>query len=162
PVAGAGEALVRVAAAGMNHLDLWVRRGLPIETTMPHIGGSDIAGVVEEVGAGIDKAWLGARAVVDPSLSCGACEWCAKGATPLCVDYRSLGEHTNGGFAELVVVPAANLLRVPDDDPLERAAAAPLPFLTAWRGLMTRGRLRAGEAVLITGASGGVATGAIQ
>ena len=158
----AGEVLVRVVAAGMNHLDLWVRRGLPIETTMPHVGGSDVAGVVERVGPGVDGGWEGARVVVDPSLSCGVCEWCSKGEEPLCVDYRILGEHTNGGFAEFVAVPARNLMRVPADIPLERAAAAPLAFLTAWRGLMTRGRLTAGESVLITGASGGVATAAVR
>ena len=162
PVPGAGEVRVRVVAAAMNHLDLWVRRGLPIEVSMPHIGGSDVAGVVDEVGPGVDGEWLGARVVADPSLSCGACEWCSRGETPLCVKYRILGEHTNGGFAELVTVPVSNLLRVPDGYPLERAAAAPLPFLTAWRGLMTRGRLQAGETVLITGASGGVATAAVQ
>ena len=162
PEPGTGAVLLRVAASGMNHLDLWVRRGLPIETTMPHIGGSDIAGVVERVGPHVDAGWLGARVVVDPSLSCGECEWCSRGEEPLCVSYRIIGEHTNGGFAEYVVVPERNLLRVPDDYPLDTAAAAPLGFLTAWRGLITRGRLRAGESVLITGASGGVATAAIQ
>ncbi|HEX2167842.1 MAG TPA: alcohol dehydrogenase catalytic domain-containing protein [Longimicrobiales bacterium] len=162
PEPGAGEVRVRVAAAGMNHLDLWVRRGLPIETTMPHIGGSDVAGILDEIGAGVDAEWLGARVVVDPSLSCGECEWCARGEEPLCVQYRILGEHTNGGFAEYVVVPARNVLRVPDSFDLESVAAVPLPFLTAWRGLIRRGRLRVDETVLITGASGGVATAAIQ
>jgi NADPH:quinone reductase-like Zn-dependent oxidoreductase len=162
PEAGEGEVRLRVAAAGMNHLDLWVRRGLPIDTKLPHIGGSDVAGVVETVGTGVTDAWLGAHVVVDPSLSCGVCEWCVKGEEPLCVDYRILGEHTNGGFAEYVVVPARNLLRIPDGYALETAAAAPLAFLTAWRGLVTRGRVHAGETVLITGASGGVATAAIQ
>ena len=159
---GAGEVRLRVAAAGMNHLDLWVRRGLPIEIEMPHIGGSDVAGVIDALGPGV-AAWnVGDRVVADPSISCGACEWCAAGEEPLCVNYRILGEHINGGFAEYVTVPARNLLRVPDGYPLETAAAAPLGFLTAWRGLMTRGRLRAGESVLITGASGGVSTAAIQ
>jgi NADPH:quinone reductase-like Zn-dependent oxidoreductase len=162
PEPGEGEVRVRVAAAGMNHLDLWVRRGLPVETTMPHIGGSDIAGVVDAVGPGVTDTWLAQRVVVDPSLSCGVCEWCEKGEEPLCVAYRIIGEHTNGGFAEYVAVPARNLLRVPDAYSLESAAAAPLGFLTAWRGLVTRGRLSRGESVLITGASGGVATAAIQ
>lgn len=162
PEVGEGEVRVRVVGAGMNHLDLWTRRGLPIEITMPHIGGSDVAGVVDSVGAGVEREWDGARVVVDPSLSCGVCEWCVKGEEPLCADYRILGEHTNGGFADYVVVPARNLLRVPDGYDLEKAAAAPLAFLTAWRGVMTRGRLRADESVLITGASGGVATAAIQ
>jgi len=162
PVPGVGEVLVRVRAASLNHLDLWVRRGLPIETTMPHIGGSDIAGEVVEVGEGVRGIGVGTRVVVDPSIGCGGCEWCRAGEVPLCPDYKIIGEHTQGGFAEYVVVPAANLLPIPDGFPYELAAAAPLVFLTAWRGLITRGRLRAGEDVLVTGASGGVATAAIQ
>ncbi|HEX6133742.1 MAG TPA: alcohol dehydrogenase catalytic domain-containing protein [Longimicrobiales bacterium] len=162
PEPAVGEVRLQVAAAGMNHLDVWVRRGLPIETTMPHIGGSDVAGVVDAIGSGVSGVREGDRVVVDPSLSCGVCEWCMAGEEPLCVSYRILGEHTNGGFAEFVVVPARNLHPVPEGYPLETAAAAPLAFLTAWRGLITRGRLRAGESVLITGASGGVATAAIR
>ena len=162
PEARAGEVVVRVAAAGMNHLDLWVRRGLPIETTMPHIGGSDVAGEVVEVGAGVAPELVGARVVLNPSLTCGHCEWCQRGEDPLCETYRILGEHTQGGLAELVAVPAANIYRIPDDYSFERAAAAPLAFLTAWRALTTRARLQAGERVLVTGASGGVSTAAIQ
>ncbi|HEX6693730.1 MAG TPA: alcohol dehydrogenase catalytic domain-containing protein [Longimicrobiales bacterium] len=162
PSPGAGEVLVRVGAAALNHLDVWVRRGLPIETTMPHIGGSDIAGTVEELGDGVTGVAAGTRVVVDPSVSCGECEWCMQGEEPLCVKYRILGEHMQGGFAEYVVVPARNLFAIPHDHPFESAAAAPLPFLTAWRALMGRAKLRAGESVLVTGASGGVATAAIQ
>ena len=162
PEPGPGEVRIRVGASGMNHLDLWVRRGLPIETTMPHIGGSDIAGTVDAAGEGVTGWSPGDRVVVDPSVSCGACEWCAAGEEPLCDAFHILGEHTQGGFAEYVVAPAANLYRIPDDVPFETAAAAPLVFLTAWRGLVTRARLRAGETVLVTGASGGVATAAIQ
>lgn len=153
PVAGAGEVLIRVRAASLNHLDLWVRRGIPIETTMPHIGGSDIAGEVEDTGT---------RVVVNPSVSCGECEFCRRGDDVLCARYRIIGEHLNGGFAEYVAVPAANLLEIPHGMSFEQAAAAPLVFLTAWRGLVTRGRLGAGERVLITGASGGVASAAVQ
>jgi NADPH:quinone reductase-like Zn-dependent oxidoreductase len=162
PRPAAGEVVVRVVAAAMNHLDIWVRRGLPIETTMPHIGGSDIAGVVEELGDGVAGVGIGDPVVVDPSIGCGRCEGCRRGETPLCVAYRIIGEHTQGGFAELAAVPADNLYALPADFDLVRAAAAPLPFLTAWRGLITRGRLRAGETVLVTGASGGVATAAVQ
>jgi NADPH:quinone reductase-like Zn-dependent oxidoreductase len=107
-------------------------------------------------------AAAGAAYVVNPSLWCEECEWCRRGEQPLCVRFRILGEHTQGGLAEYVVVPARNLLAVPAGYPLERAAAAPLPFLTAWRGLVTRARLQPGETVLITGASGGVATAAVQ
>jgi NADPH:quinone reductase-like Zn-dependent oxidoreductase len=157
-----GEVLVRVGAAALNHLDLWVRRGLPIETTMPHIGGSDIAGVVTALGEGVTDVAVGTRVVINPTLSCGKCDYCRRGDDPLCADFRIIGEHTQGGFAEYLAAPAANLFRIPDDYPFERAAAAPLAFLTAWRGFISRGRLRPGEFALITGASGGVATAAIQ
>ncbi|MGH7468793.1 MAG: zinc-binding dehydrogenase [Longimicrobiales bacterium] len=162
PIPGPTEVLLQVHAASLNHLDLWVRRGLPIETPMPHIGGSDVAGEVVELGSGVTGVEPGARVVVDPSLPCGRCTWCGRGETSVCTDYRILGEHTQGGFAEFVAVPAANLYRVPPGTDLVRAAAAPLAFLTAWRALHTRARLAPGESVLITGASGGVATAAIQ
>ena len=162
PEPGQGEVLVRVRAAALNHLDLWVRRGLPIETTMPHIGGSDIAGEVAALGKGVKGVKKGARVVINPSLSCGECEWCRAGDEPLCTGYKIIGEHVQGGLAEFVTVPAANLFPIPDALPFEQAAAAPLPYLTAWRGLVTRGRLRSGGSVLVTGASGGVASAAIQ
>ena len=162
PEPGRGEVLVEVKAAALNHLDLWVRRGLPIETTMPHIGGSDIAGVVAELGPEVDDVEVGTRVVVNPTLWCGRCEWCHAGEESMCVRLRILGEHTQGGFAEYVAVPAANLYPIPDDLPFEEAAAVPLVFQTAWRGLVTRARVRAGDAVLVTGASGGAATAAIQ
>jgi NADPH:quinone reductase-like Zn-dependent oxidoreductase len=162
PEPAAGEVRLRVAASGMNHLDLWVRRGLPIETTMPHIGGSDVAGTVEALGEEVEGWEPGERVVVNPSLWCGECRWCREGEESMCERYRILGEHTQGGFAEYVTVPARNLYRVPDGVAPADAAAAPLAFLTAWRGLVTRGRLREGDTVLITGASGGVATAAIQ
>lgn len=160
PEPAPGEVRVRVGASSLNHLDVWVRRGLPIETPMPHVGGSDIAGTVDAVGAGVSPELAGRRVVVDPSLGY---EWYAGedqgfDARPL----RLLGEHTQGGFAEHVVVPAANLLALPDHVSFESAAAAGLVSVTAWRGLVSRARLRAGERVLITGASGGVSTAAIQ
>jgi len=161
PDPGAGEVRLQVAACALNHLDLWVRRGLPIKTTLPHIGGSDIAGIVDAIGPGVSGVREEERVVVNPSVSCGECEWCVRGEDPLCLKYHIIGEHTPGGLAEFVVVPAANLYRVPAGYPLETAAAAPLSFLTAWRGLVTRGRLVAGETVLITGASGGVASAAV-
>jgi NADPH:quinone reductase-like Zn-dependent oxidoreductase len=162
PEPGTGQVRVRVVAAALNHLDLWVRRGLPVEIPLPHIGGSDIAGTIDRVGPDVTGWREGDRVVLNPSLSCGRCEWCRAGEEPLCPQYRIIGEHVAGGFAEYVVAPVANLYRVPDGYPLERAAAAPLAFLTAWRGLLTRGRLERGQSVLITGASGGVATAALQ
>lgn len=162
PEPGAGEVRLRVEASAMNHLDLWIRRGLPIETPMPHIGGSDIAGTIDALGPGVEGVPVGARVVVDPSLDYDWYDDQHQGTGFARRSLRLIGEHTQGGFAEYATVPAANLLAVPDGFDSERAAAAALVFVTAWRGLVTRARLRAGERVLITGGSGGVATAAIQ
>lgn len=162
PQVGPGEVLIEVRAAGLNHLDLWVRRGLPIETTMPHVGGSDVAGVVAEVGEGATGVREGERVVVNPSLSCGRCRDCVRGEEPLCRTFRILGEHTDGGFAEYVAVPAANVYPLPDAVSFEEAACLPISYQTAWRALLTRARVRAGEEVLVLGASGGTAIAAVQ
>ena len=163
PSAAPGQILIAVRAAAMNHLDLWARRGLPtLELDFPHIGGSDIAGVIEEVGDGVNGYQSGMRTLVNPSLWCGRCDWCQKGEESLCDSYRIIGEHIDGGFAEYVAVPAINVLPIPDDLSFEDAAAVPLVYQTAWRGLMNRGGLRPGETVLVTGCSGGVSTAAIQ
>jgi NADPH:quinone reductase-like Zn-dependent oxidoreductase len=163
PRAGPGQVVVRVEAVALNHLDLWVRRGLPgLDVDLPFIGGSDVAGFVEEVGEGVEGWETGDRVIVNPGLWCGRCEWCARGEHSLCDDYGILGEHVDGGAAERVAVPARNLFEIPEDFPYEEAAAVPLVFQTAWRALKTRAGLRAGESVLITGASGGVSTAAVQ
>lgn len=157
-----GEVLVQVRASAMNHLDLWVRRGIPIETTMPHIGGSDIAGVVAEVGDGVDAARVGERVVVNPSLWCGRCWACARGQESMCVRFRILGEHTDGGFAEFAAAQADHVYRIPDAMSFQEAAAIPISYMTAWRALVTRAALRPGEDVLVIGASGGTALAAVQ
>lgn len=162
PEPGPGEVRIRVAAASLNHLDLWIRRGLPIDHPMPHIGGSDMAGVVDALGPGVHGVETGTRVVVDPSLDYGWYDGQPRGPSFDEPSFRILGEHTQGGFAEYAVAPASNLLEVPDEVSFETAAAAGLVSVTAWRGLITRGRLRAGERVLITGGSGGVSTVAIQ
>lgn len=162
PEPGPGEVRLAVKASAMNHLDLWVRRGLPIETTMPHIGGSDMAGVVDAVGAGGDEAVVGARVAVDPSLDYGFYDGEPRGPAFRDLPLRLIGEHTDGGFAEYAVVPATNLFELPDEVSCQTAAAAGLVAVTAWRGLLVRGRLRAGETVLVTGASGGVGSMAVQ
>ena len=162
PEPGPGEVRIKVEAAAMNHLDLWVRRGLPIETPMPHIGGSDMAGVVDAVGPGADDVPIGTRVVVDPSLRYDWYDAQDRGESFDELPFRIIGEHTQGGFAEYAVVPANNLLEIPKNFAATEAAAAGLVFVTAWRALMTRGRLRPGETVLITGASGGVGTAALQ
>ncbi|MBT8395366.1 MAG: zinc-binding dehydrogenase [Gemmatimonadetes bacterium] len=162
PDPGPGEVRVAVRAAAMNHLDLWVRRGLPFEIIMPHIGGSDIAGVVDAAGPGVSGVEPGTRVVVDPSLDYGWYDDVPSGPTLPAKEMRLIGEHTQGGFAEYCVVPAENLVEVPDSVSFQDAAAASLVGVTAWRALMVRGGLRTGERVLITGASGGVSTVAIQ
>jgi NADPH:quinone reductase-like Zn-dependent oxidoreductase len=162
PEPGPSEVRIKVEAASMNHLDLWVRRGLPIEITMPHIGGSDIAGTVDALGPGVEGVMVGTRVVVDPSLDYRWYDGPGRGPTFEDPRFRILGEHTQGGFAEFVVVPAANLLELPAGFSAATAAAAGLVTVTAWRGLVSRARVRAGERVLITGASGGVSTVAIQ
>jgi NADPH:quinone reductase-like Zn-dependent oxidoreductase len=163
PRPSSGEVVVSVRAAAMNHLDLWVRRGLPgLEVGMPHIGGSDISGVIDELGDGVEGWSPGDRVVVNPGLWCGTCEWCACGEHSLCERYGIIGEHVAGGFADKACVPARNLLLLPSEYEFSLAAAAPLVFQTAWRALMTRAALQPGETILITGASGGVSTAAIQ
>ena len=162
PEPGPGEVRIKVQAASMNHLDLWVRRGLPIETPMPHIGGSDLAGIVDAVGPGAEDVPIGIRVVVDPSISYRWYEGPGRGESFEPSRFQIIGEHTQGGFAEYTVVPAENLLEIPEHVPFESAAAAGLVFVTAWRALLTRGQLQAGERVLITGSSGGVGTAAVQ
>ncbi len=163
PTPAPNEVLVRVRAVALNHLDLFVREGIPgISLEFPHIGGSDIAGEIEAVGVAVEGWREGERVVINPSLSCGSCEFCMAGEENLCGRYRIIGEHVRGGAAEYIVVPSANLFRIPDDYPFDQAAAAPLVYMTAWRSLITQGQLRAGQSVLILGAGGGVASAAIQ
>lgn len=163
PSPAADEVVVRLEAAALNHLDLFVREGWAgLRLALPHIPGADGAGVVEAVGSRVTEVEQGQRVVLNPGLSCGRCLACLRGEDSLCVEYRILGEHANGTYAELVAVPARNVLPVPAGFPLEKAAAAPLTFMTAWRLLITRARVRPGEEVLVLGAGGGVASAAIQ
>ena len=162
PEPGPGEVRVAVRAVSLNHLDLWARRGLPFEIPMPHIGGSDVAGIVDAIGPGAQEVPLGTRVVVDPSLNY---EWYqnTRGGTEIPhPSFEVLGEHTQGGLADYCVVPAKNLLEIPESVSFEVAGAAGVTFVTAWHALLGRGNLRPGETVLVTGASGGVSTAAIQ
>src|SRR5439155_1689554 len=127
PLPEAGEALVRVRACGVNHLDLWVRAGLPgLEPEMPHVLGNDVVGEIVALGAGVKHLSVGQKTLVNPTLSCGVCPACANGDDHLCRSYDVLGRRRNGGYAELVAVPAANCLPYPDRLSWERAAAVPL------------------------------------
>ncbi len=157
------EVVVDVKTGALNHLDLWTRRGLPtIDLAMPHVPGSDGAGVVSEVGAGVDRFEVGDRVALWAGVSCGECEFCRHGQEPLCIRYHVIGEHVPGVHAERAAVPAENLVPVPEGVDWETAASAPLVFGTAWRMLMTRGDLRATDDVLVLGASGGVGHAAVQ
>jgi len=166
PQLGAGEVLVQIKAAAMNRVDKWVRDGWPgLKLELPHILGSDGAGVVAEVGPGRPPGsplQPGDRVVINTSVGCGTCDFCAAGQDNLCSQWHLLGETTRGTDAEFVAVPERQLLRLPDDFPFEQAAAAALVFQTAWHSLVTRGQLRAGETVLVVGAGGGVNTASIQ
>jgi NADPH:quinone reductase-like Zn-dependent oxidoreductase len=157
------DVLVRIQAAALNRLDLWVLSGLQgLTYRFPHIMGSDGAGVVEAVGAGVSRTRCGDRVLLNPGLSCGACESCRAGAQPLCADFQVLGEHRAGTMGEFIVVPERNVAPVPPGMSWEQAAAFPLATLTAWRMLITRARLTAGETVLIWGIGGGVALAALR
>ncbi|MBA3548633.1 MAG: zinc-binding dehydrogenase [Nannocystis sp.] len=163
PVAGPGQALISVRACALNRLDLWVRGGLPgLRLPMPHVLGSDIAGVVEAVGPGVDPTWSGREVVVNPGLSCGTCESCLSGWDNLCPRYRILGENAPGGYCERIVVPAANLLPKPANLDMVQAAAVPLTFLTAWQMLMVRAHVAPGQVVLIHAVGSGVGVAALQ
>jgi NADPH:quinone reductase-like Zn-dependent oxidoreductase len=161
PVSAAGEAVVRVRACALNHLDLWQRRGIErVRIPFPHISGSDIAGEVVEPGASGCAA--GAPVMVQPGVSCGRCAACLSGRDNECGAYGLIGYQTDGGYAELVRVPAVNLIPLPPVLDMVSAAAFPLTFLTAWHMLMTRAALKAGEDVLILAAGSGVGQAAIQ
>lgn len=163
PEPGSGEVLVRLRAAALNRLDQWVREGWPgLKLTYPHISGADGAGEVETVGEGVSEFTLSDRVVIDANIGCGVCNACLAGRDNLCSDWHLLGETIHGTLAEYVVVPACNLLKIPDSIEYGQAAAASLVFLTAWHSLITRGQLQAGETVLVVGASGGVNTASIQ
>lgn len=157
------EALVAVRACALNHLDLWVREGVPGHTfPLPLVPGSEIAGDVVAVGEAVRGFAPGDPVLVAPGVSCGRCPACLSGNDPLCPEYGILGETRDGGFAEAVVVPGRNLLPLPRGLSYVEAAATPLVFLTAWHMLVTRARLRPNEDVLVTGAGSGVATAGVQ
>lgn len=160
---GSISARVELRAAGVNHLDLWVRRGIPgVRYPLPLIPGCDGAGVVREVGAEVKGFAPGDRVALAPGISCGMCEACFAGSDNLCRDYGILGEHRDGTYAEEIVLPARNLIRIGEELTFEAAAAVPLVFLTAWHMLVDKARVSPGETVVVLGAGSGVSTAAIQ
>jgi len=164
PVPLDGEVVVRVRACALNHLDLWVRQGVPAyRIRLPHILGSDIAGEIHSVGPGVDVLKPGDRVFLAPGVSCFKCEPCLAGRDNLCDSYGVLGaQGGHGGYAQFVKVPARNALPLPDRVSFEEGAAFPLTFVTAWHMLVTRAALRPGQTVLVLGAGSGIGVAAIQ
>ncbi len=163
PKAAPGEVLVRVRACALNHLDIFVREGIPaLKTPLPFWTGCDIAGDVAEVGPDVTGLRVGDRVCVNPNLTCGRCEFCIQGEDSLCVRYGIVGEHLPGGLAELVAVSAENVLPLPAHVSYEHAASFILTNMTAWRMVVTQARVRPGEDVLILGVGGGVSSTAVQ
>jgi NADPH:quinone reductase-like Zn-dependent oxidoreductase len=163
PKPGRGEVLVQVKACALNHLDIWVMRGWPgLDLEMPHWGGSDIAGVVTEVGPDVTGWETGRRVVIDPGINEVEDEFTRRGEHTLSFGYKIIGEHMRGGLAQYVKAPARNLVEIPEKMDFPDAAAPLLVTLTAWRMLINRAKLRAGEKVLVVGAGGGVNSAAIQ
>ena len=163
PLPGPGEVVVEVRACGMNHLDLWVRKGVPGHTyPLPIIPGCDVAGIIRERGTAVSDVEIGDEVFVAPGMGCGRCEACSLGNDSLCRHYGILGETRDGGYAPLVSVPTRNVLPIPRGLTFEEAAAFPLAFLTAWHMLTARAGLRPGEDVLVHAAGSGVGSAAVQ
>ncbi len=163
PEPGPGEILVRLRAAALNRLDLWVRNGWPgIRLEYPHIPGADGAGEIAAIGEDVSGWRIGERVSINANLGCGECDFCQNGQDNLCRRWNLIGETVRGTYAEYICVPARQLFRLPDGFDFHLAAAAGLVFLTAWHSLVVRGKLAKGESVLIVGASGGVNTASIQ
>jgi NADPH:quinone reductase-like Zn-dependent oxidoreductase len=159
------QVLVRVRACALNHLDAWVRKGLP-GVKLPHVLGSDIAGEVVESGEYISGFKAGQRVLLAPMHFCGHCSKCVAGLQNQCREFTALGNTVDGGNCELIAVPAANVVPIPDSSSLSldfnQAASVPLVFLTAWHMLVGRAGIRMGQTVLVLGASSGVGIAAIQ
>jgi len=162
PTPRAGEAVVAVRAVALNHLDIWLRRGVPgHKFPLPMIPGAEVSGVIDEVPDGY--GWKrGDEIIVAPGLSCGLCIACLSGNDPLCPDFGILGEARNGGCAEKIAVPIRNLVRKPASLSFAEAAAIPLDMLTAWHMLVARAQLRPGETVLVQAGGSGVGSAGIQ
>ena len=163
PDPGPAQALIKLKFAALNHMDLFVRQGWPgIKLEYPHILGADGAGEIVALGSGASGLSLGERVVINANLSCGHCEFCRAGKDNLCRAWQLLGETVRGTYCEFIALPVDNLCRIPPGFDEQVAVAATLVYQTAWHSLITRGKLRPGESVLIVGASGGVNTASIQ
>ncbi len=164
PQIAPNEVLVRIKACALNHLDLWLRKGLPgVKVPLPHIPGCDISGEVAAVGELCTRVQVGDPVVISPGRSCGQCLRCLEGRDNLCASYQIIGGYgLCGGYAELISVPEVNILGLPKDLDFVQAAALPITFLTAWNMLVTLGNVQHGQTVLVMGAGSGVGVAAIQ
>lgn len=161
PDPGPGEVRVAIEYSGLNHLDIWTAMGLPAPKTLPHTTGADAAGVVDAVGEGVSGFEVGDEVIVDPSLSCGKCEFCLNDDIVYCSEFRILGEHVPGTFTEKIVIPTINVVPKPSAVDWEVAGSFGLASTTALR-MLERGRLKAGETVLVVGVGGGVSAAAMS
>ena len=163
PTIKANEVLVEVRACALNHLDVWVRNGLPgIKIPLPHILGDDVAGVVREVGELVIGVDAGDEVMIQPGVSCGHCAECLAGRDNMCDDYDIIGYRRDGGYAEFVAVPGINVIPKPKNLNWFEAAALPLVTLTAWHMLVARANVQPGEDVLVHAAGSGVGSLGIQ
>lgn len=163
PSIGPNEILLQLKAASLNHLDVFIRSGTRERNIpLPHIPGSDGAGIITQVGSSVKNIKPGDRVLISPGISCGVCLMCTSGRDNLCREYRVLGTKEDGTYAEYVKLPAVNVLPIPDGMDFTDAAAFPLVFLTAWHMLVTLAKIRSGETVLVHGAGSGVGSAAIQ
>ena len=160
PEPGPGEVRVNIKSSGLNHLDLWVSMGLPAPKHLPHTGGSDAAGVVDAIGEGVAGYELGDEVIIDPSLSCGVCEYCRKDEIVYCSEFATLGEHHPGTLTEKIVVPTINAVRKPAALDWDVAGSFGLVSVTALR-MLEKARLKQGETVLVVGVGGGVSAAAM-
>src|SRR5256885_765170 len=157
------EVIVRVKACALNHLDLWVRRGIPgVPIPLPHIPGSDVSGEIVQIGADVTMVRVGQKVVLAPGVTCGKCGACISGQDNRCRQFTNLGYLIDGGCAEFVRAPEVNCLPYPENLSFEEAASIPLVFQTAWHMLVARAELQPGEDVLVLGAGSGVGSAAIQ
>ncbi|HTK96003.1 MAG TPA: zinc-binding dehydrogenase [Terriglobales bacterium] len=155
------QVLIKVKACALNHLDLWIRKGLP-GVKLPHINGSDVAGDIAEVGEYISDLKVGQRVLLAPMTFCGHCQACTSGQQSLCRQFSVLGYLNDGGNCEYITVPRVNVIPIPDELTYDEAASVPLVFLTAWHMLVTRAQIKPGQFVLVLGAGSGVGSAAIQ
>ncbi len=163
PEVGHNDVLVRVKACALNHLEAWAAKAAPGTVfPRPRILGSDVAGVVEAYGDAVTGVEVGSEVMLQPGIRCGNCQACLEGNDNLCPSYSILGQRFDGGLAELIAVPLANLIPKPENLSFEEAAAVPLTFVTAWHMLVTRAGVRHGETVLVNAAGSGVGVAAIQ